>query len=107
MLRSVVIGWLLLAACAVAGCDSETTCHASSVGACQSKHGSSCGIQLTCSDSVPRELRCTPPDSKLPMSCECIEGGSAKTKVQIDTKLPRDLAKAGGIAKTQCGWKLK
>ena len=69
---------LPLALLALAGCDAKAksdACYASSVGSCSSEQATSCGVQLTCDDQIPRELKCTPPDSELPMACECIEAG--------------------------------
>ncbi|MCA9717605.1 MAG: hypothetical protein H6713_25375 [Myxococcales bacterium] len=95
-----------------AGCDkpassSSGACTASSIGACASEHAERCGIQMSCTDQIPRELRCTPPDTALPMACECIEAGASKQKVQLDAPLGNDLAEAGGLASARCGWTLQ
>ena len=51
----------------------------------------------------PRELKCTPPDTKLPMACECIESGPSKKKLSLQTALPVDLDGADRLARDNCG----
>ncbi len=110
MPRPVMKLALLLALLALAGCDSKATsdaCYASSIGSCSSEQATSCGVQLTCDDQIPRALKCAPPDSALPMACECIEAGESKRKLELDAALGADLPSAGGLATARCGWTLK
>ncbi len=110
MLRPLMKLALPLALLALAGCDAKAksdACYASSVGSCSSEQATSCGVQLTCDDQIPRELKCTPPDSELPMACECIEAGKSTQKLELDAAIGADLPKAGGLATARCGWTLK
>jgi hypothetical protein len=77
-------------------------CSAGSIGTCNpgSAH---CGLTLTCSDGVPREITCTTGDVS-PRPCKCIEAGVAKKDFQIETELPLDLEQASGFASANCGW---
>lgn len=102
----IAIPAVLLAAAALlfaAGCGGGKECTAGSIGTCN-EASIACGVTLGCADAVPRELKCTPPDTKLPMNCECFEAGKSVAKVVVETKLPVTLPEAGALANSRCGW---
>jgi hypothetical protein len=93
--------WWLAAALALAsGCSKST---AVSIGTCN-EHSIQCGVQLQREGDPPRELKCTPPDTKLPMGCDCVESGQSRRHVSLATSLPSDLREAERLARDNCGW---
>ena len=63
-----------------------------------------CGVTIRREGDPPRELKCTPPDTKLPMACECIESGQSKKKATLASALPKDLDGAERLVRDNCGW---
>ena len=92
---------VLLAALASAGCGKKNS--AVSIGTCNDI-SIFCGVQIQREGDPPRELKCTPPDTKLPMACECMESGQSKKKLSLQTALPVDLDGAERLARDNCGW---
>ena len=98
---------LVLALVALSALAFAPACHrknsSASIGTCNDQ-SNQCGVQISREGDPPRELKCTPPDTKLPMACDCMESGQSKKKVLISTKLPGDLDAAERLARDNCGW---
>ena len=98
------VAFLLFAICFVAlgGCQRRSSASVS-IGTCNDR-SIQCGIHLSEKDKTSRDLQCTPPDTKLPMSCSCVEGGQEKKRVAIASPLPTELDVAERFARDNCGW---
>ena len=86
-------------------CDKKKVSCSGSLGGCH-EGAENCGIQLSCDDGKPRELRCEPPDTKLPMKCKCIFAGEETKTVDVSSELG-GLEDATGIAAHQCAWDIE
>jgi hypothetical protein len=84
----------------IAGCRKNSSV---SVGSCV-PNATQCGISIAVEGEPVRELKCTPPDTKLPMTCDCVQGGAATKHTQVESKLPTNVEEAEKLARTKCGW---
>jgi hypothetical protein len=96
--RLVAVAALVLLS--IAGCRKNK---AVSVGTCVSS-ATQCGVAIAVEGEPARELKCTPPDTKLPMACDCVQGGVATKHTQVESKLPSDAEEAEKLARAKCAW---
>lgn len=96
-----VLAIVALSALALApACQKKSS--AVSIGTCNDP-SIECGVQIRREGDPPRDLKCTPPDTKLPMACDCMESGQSKKEVMLSTKLPGDVDVAERLARDNCG----
>src|SRR5262245_60553399 len=100
-----IVGWGLALALVGTACSKSRALEAcaASAGAC-GEGSLHCGADFSCPDGTKYKLQCTPPASKPPMSCQCIENGVVQKSVQVVGDFT-GLDEARDRAATACGWK--
>ncbi len=93
--KSWIVAALVCAACSKPAQISVGTCGPSS---------ESCGIKVARDGEPVYELACTPPDTKLPMECHCVQNGTKKKKVELDQTLPKSGEDAETLMRSVCGF---